>query len=347
MRRSTFLSLLLLLAASFAPVALASDWPQWRGPFGNGSSPDTGLPSEWSEQTLSWSAPLAGLGVSSPVVAGDLVFVTSQAGGGTRRPGQHPLLAREDPEVAKVERALADPDGKDAAIEFVVEAFDRERGERKWQRRFAARGELPLVHEKHNLATPSPVTDGEAVFAWFGNGQLVALDANTGKTIWERHLGEEIGPFVIDWGHGSSPALGGDRLYLLCFHDQRSLLLAVDKRTGTTRFTVERDPEVRSYSTPILIEGSAGAELVVNSTEGLHGYHPDTGELLWHADGEHRFGIPVPTRHGDVLYASRGYRSGPVLALRIGGRGGSPRPSPSGATPPARPTSHRCSTMTG
>ena len=165
------LSTLVLIALS-GPTA-AADWPSWRGPMGNGVSPESGLPSSWSaREGVAWSAPLAGAGVSSPVIAGDRVFVTSQIGRGALKPGQHPLLARTDPEVAKAEKALSDGGGAGASAVFVVEAFDRVSGKKLWEHRTPAEGPLPLVHEKHNLATPSPVTDGERVYAWFGTGQV-------------------------------------------------------------------------------------------------------------------------------------------------------------------------------
>src|SRR2546421_126637 len=82
------------------------------------------------------------------------------------------------------------------------------------------------VHDKHNLTSPSPVTDGEMVYAWFGTGQIVALDTN-GKMVWQRHLGTEISPFDINWGHASSPTLYRDLLILLCDHAPASYLLAL------------------------------------------------------------------------------------------------------------------------
>jgi outer membrane protein assembly factor BamB len=318
--------LLSLIAATVAAASPAADWPWWRGPLGTGESPESDLPTTWSgDDGVAWSVALAGAGVSSPVVAGDRVFVTSQVGRGARKPGQHPLLARTDPEVAKAERALdggsGEPGQADAAVVFVVEAFDRESGRRLWERRVPAEGPLPEVHEKHNLATPSPVSDGERVYAWFGTGQVVALTVD-GARVWERHLGRENGPFTLDWGHSSSPALDGDLLYLLCYHEPASYLLAVDKRTGATRFKVDRPARTRSYSTPVLIEGPAGRELIVNATDAIEAFDPASGALLWQVGGPHSFGIGVPSLHDGVLYASRGYRSGPYLAIRPGGRGG-------------------------
>ena len=86
---------------------------------------------------------------------------------------------------------------------------------------------------------PTPVTDGQRVYAWFGNGQLVALDIN-GRVVWSRHLGTEHAPFKTQWGHGSSPTLHGDLLILLCDHLSDAYLLAVDARTGKERWKVER-----------------------------------------------------------------------------------------------------------
>jgi outer membrane protein assembly factor BamB len=158
------------------------------------------------------------------------------------------------------------------------------------------------------------------VYAWFGSGQLVALTMD-GKLLWQRHLGKDVGPFQIEWGHASSPALHRDLLYLLCYHVPSSRLLALDKSTGETRWTVDRGKDVRSYSTPVVIPGPSGDELVVNSSDRIDAYDARTGELRWHAGGPHRFAVPVPSFHDGVLYASRGYRSGPYMAIRAGGRG--------------------------
>jgi outer membrane protein assembly factor BamB len=301
--------------------ARADDWPQWRGPLGTGISAEKGLPTRWSAEGVAWKARLGGVGVSSPVVWGDRVFVTSQAGRGTLKPGQHPTLARGD--EAKAEKPIGSGSPADtgpAAVQFLVEAFDRKDGRRLWQHRFAAEGDLPAVHEKHNLASPSPVTDGEAVFAWFGNGQLVALDVE-GKVKWQRHLGKEYSAFQINWGHGSSPALYDDLLILLCDHEPASYLVALDKRTGKERWKVDREKGAISYSTPTVVRGPQGDELIVNSTPRIEAFDPATGKLLWWAGEPHRFAVPVPTFHDGVLYTSRGYRSGPYMAVRAGGRG--------------------------
>ena len=176
------------LAFALTGSLSAADWPQWRGPHGNGATDEKNLPSKWSAtENVAWTAAIGGLGVSSPIVSGDRVFVTSQIGTGVRRAGNHPRLAQGANSRVAGERALGTPRDAQAAAEgrtyFVVEAFNRADGRRLWQHRMEATGPLPGVHDKHNLASPSPVTDGQIVYAWFGTGQIVALDMS-GKVVW-------------------------------------------------------------------------------------------------------------------------------------------------------------------
>jgi outer membrane protein assembly factor BamB len=317
------LALGLVVCLSLGASMSASDWPQWRGPFGNGTSDEKNLPETWSAtENVAWKADLGGVGVSSPIVSGDRVFVTSQIGAGIRKAGTHPRLSQGAAAGSSGERALGA--GRAGATDdrtfFVVDAFNRGDGRRLWQHRIEAAGPLPAVHDKHNLASPSPVTDGERVYAWFGTGQIVALDM-AGKVVWERHLGREISPFEINWGHSSSPALYRDLLILLCDHTPASYLLALDARTGKERWKVDRGNGRSSYTTPFVSEGPSGPELVVNSSERVDAYDPRTGAFLWYTGGSNQFPIPVPTFHDGVVYLSRGYRSGPYMAITPGGRG--------------------------
>ena len=174
-----------VLAVALGASISAADWPQWRGPRGTGASDEKNLPVRWSAtENVAWNAAIGGLGVSSPIVSGDRVFVTSQIGTGVRRPGTHPRLAQGANAGASGERALAAGAAQsDDRTFFVVEAFNRADGRRLWQYRVEAAGPLPGVHDKHNLASPSPVTDGQLVYAWFGTGQIVALDMS-GKAVW-------------------------------------------------------------------------------------------------------------------------------------------------------------------
>ena len=315
---------LVILLAALAGVAHAEDWPSWRGPDGRRVSSERGLPTTWSRDTgVAWRTSLRGLGVSSPIVAGDLVFLTSQIGRGPLRPGSHPALARGGAESPADERPLGGRrvDGDGDGIVFVVSAFNRVDGRVAWEHEIVAEGDLPQAHQKHNMASPSAVSDGEQVYAWFATGQLVALDMH-GGLVWQRHLGRDYGPFEIVWGHSSSPVLYEDLVILQCDHEPGAYLLALDRRTGEERWKVDRGQGLRSFSTPLVVSGPDGPELIVNASEGLDAYDPSTGGWLWHTGGHNEYPIAAATYDDSgTLYTARGHRAGPYMAIRLGGRG--------------------------
>jgi outer membrane protein assembly factor BamB len=312
--RNTFAIALALVASSFSSIQ-AEDWPQWRGPAASGVSPERNLPTRWSDtENIAWKAPIRGLGISSPIVLGNLVVVTSQAGSGVVKPG--PRLVQSGNPADAGERALGAAAGDQ--VTFLVNAFDRRDGKRAWEFEMRAEGELPAVHEKHNLASSSPVTDGERIYAWFATGQIAAVDLS-GRLVWKKHLGAEYGPFVINWGHGSSPVVHNGQLILLCYHEKASYLLALDARTGAVRWKRDATAGITSYSTPLVVENGGTAAIIVNSSVGVAAHDFSTGERLWQFDEDNRFPIPTPVAHDGVIYASRGYRSSPFMALGAGG----------------------------
>jgi outer membrane protein assembly factor BamB len=319
------LSALLVCSVAATAALAAEDWPAWRGPASTGASAEKNLPLRWSDtENLAWRSPIRGLGVSSPVVTGDLVIVTSQIGAGIRRQGRdHPTLVQGEDPVAAGERPLGAGAGAqqdDGKVSFVVTVLDRASGKKVWDYELPAQGTLPEVHQKHNLASASPTTDGQHVFAVFGTGQLVALDMK-GQLAWQTNLGAEYSPFHINWGHGSSPVVHKGTLYVLAYHEPASYLLALDARTGKRRWKADRGKGVLSYSTPTVIDAPTGTEIVVNSSEGVDGFDASSGERLWHFKEASRFPIPVAFQNGDIIYLSRGYRSGPYMAIKKGGRG--------------------------
>ncbi len=316
---ASFILPALLLTANLA----AENWPQWRGPASQGISTESNLPVKWSAgENIAWKAKLAGFGASSPVVWGDQVFVTSQVGSTVLRRGNYPLLARDEQALAEREHAIegarmqSTADGGDVFL--VVEAFNRSDGRRRWEHRVKATGPFPDLHEKHNLATPTPLTDGERVYAWFGNGQVVALDM-AGKQVWTRHLGEQT-PFQNQWGHGSSPTLYRDNLILLCDHMPAAYLLALDKRTGKETWRIDRGRGRVAHSTPFVLFRPEGDQLIVNSSERIDVYSPLDGKLLWHAGSQRQTPIPTPVSHDGVIYMARGYRNSDYMALMPGGQ---------------------------
>jgi outer membrane protein assembly factor BamB len=281
---------------------------------------ENGLPVRWSEtENVAWKASLKGLGVSSPIAWGDLVFVTSQTGSGTVRPG--PRLVQGGNPLDAGEKPLgAGPTSGDGKVSFVISAFTRSTGKNAWTFDLPAESPFPSVHEKHNLASPSPVTDGERVYAWFATGQIAAIDLN-GRLVWKKHLGADYSPFEINWGHGSSPVVHKDLLILLCYHERASYLLALDAKTGAVRWKTDASNGETSYSTPLVVETNGTAEIVVNSSAGVSGHDIVSGKRLWHIEEANRFPIPMPLFHQGTIYTSRGYRSSPFMAIRPGGRG--------------------------
>ena len=304
-------------------IAQAQNWPSWRGPFQTGHSPETGFPTEWSDtENIAWKVQLPGVAASSPIVWGDRVIVTSQIGTGAVRRNAPPLVtAGLNLPGERLIGGLAAVDSD--SVTFLVTAFDYSSGRQLWEFQIPSEGELPSAHELHNLASPSPFTDGERVYAWLGTGQIVALDLD-GNLVWKRHLGEEYGSFDSQWGHSSSPVVYQENFILLCYHQSSGYLLALDRRTGENRWKIDDPRPTSSYETPLIVERLEGDELVINSGTQLSGHEASTGKLLWTVEGANQFAVPSPIIHNGVIYASRGTRSGPYMAIRPGGTGNIP-----------------------
>ena len=288
----------------------AQHWPQWRGPGGLGVSAETGIPTRWSaDDNIAWRVPLEGLGTSTPVIWGDRIFLTSQLGTGP--------VDERGAQFAGTRRATTrrQVDG----VTLLVQAFRRD-GQLDWDHRLAADGHLPAVHRNHNFATPSVVANGDRLFAWFGTGQLVALDLE-GRELWSRHIGQDYAPFDVLWGHGSSPQLYKDLLILQCDHQAGAYLLALDTATGEERWMVDRGPFLRAYSTPLVVPTDDGDQLIVNSSRWIDAYDPRTGQPQWQAGSRVELAIAMPVYGDGVVYSTRGYSSGPSLSVDIGGSG--------------------------
>ena len=292
------------------PAAAQDGWPQWRGPFGTGVATSPSAPVVWSQtEGVRWKRALEGYGTSSPVVWNDRVFLTAQIGNG-------PIDERgaQFPDTRPAPRTP----GPGQRPTLIVQAFDLADGVLVWDHRMAAVPPLPAVHRNHNFATPSVVTDGTRLVAWFGTGQIVALDLD-GTPIWSRHLGVEYAPFDVLWGHGSSPTLHEDLVILQVDHPAGAYLLALDARSGEERWRVDRGPALRAYSTPLVVTRQGRAELIVNSSHRVEAYAPRTGEALWHAGGQVPVAVGMAVNDDDAIFTSRGYSSSPYLAIRGNG----------------------------
>ncbi|HEY3138801.1 MAG TPA: PQQ-binding-like beta-propeller repeat protein [Blastocatellia bacterium] len=243
--------LLAFLMASFSlsPV-VAEDWSQFRGPNGTGVSSTSGLPTEFGpEKNVVWKTPLPP-GHSSPVLARNRIFITAH----TAEKPNYKLL---------------------------VFCLDRQTGKVLWQREVPRKqsGRLQLVN---GPASPSPVTDGENVYAFFQEFGLLSYDAN-GKERWRLPLG----PFNMFYGFGASPILVDDKVVLPVDQDNpSSFLIAVDKNSGRVRWKVDRPAVISGYSTPIVYQPKQGAkQIVIPESFQLSAYSVEDGKRVWWVRG--------------------------------------------------------------
>lgn len=290
-------------------VHAASYWSQWRGPLGTGVSPHARPPVEWSEErNIRWKLPLPGKGHSTPVIWGDRLFVTMAVPYGEDLPPKYSGTPGGHDEVAITHRH-----------KFMVMAVNRKDGKILWER--TVREELPHQggHLTASLASPSPVTDGERLFAFFGSWGLYCLDLD-GTLLWQSDLGQLN--VMHGHGEGSSPALHGDTLIVNWDHEGDSFLVAFEKRTGKQRWKTARE-RASSWTTPIVVEHGNTAQVIVSGSERLRGYDLDTGNLIWEGGGlsvENVVSSPV-AGHGMVFTGSTYDRPG-IMAVRLDGAKG-------------------------
>jgi outer membrane protein assembly factor BamB len=260
-------------------IAAAADWPRFRGPNGGGVAVNTTeLPSDISPyKNVLWKVTLPA-GHSSPVIAGDRIFLTGSEGGKRSDAGRDKII--------------------DEGGRLFTLAVQRQTGELLW-RRDVPRPRFERYQPANSPASPSAVTDGTNVFVFFGDFGLISYDRN-GKERWRMPLG----PFNNVNGHGSSPILDGRRLIMLCDQDTNSYLLAIDKDSGRVLWRRERPEVTRSYTTPGLFLPSRGpAEIIVPGAYFLTAYSSETGEKLWWIGGMSWQPKSTPIIHGDFIYA--------------------------------------------
>ncbi len=297
------LPLLLALLLQSAEVKPHLDqWPQWRGPLGTGVAPHADPPVRWSEtENLRWKTALPGRGHSSPVVFGERVFVT------TAVPFGEPVAPRP----------ALDPGSHDnapltQAWRFEVLAYDRADGSLLWRR--AVKEEFPhqAAHESAGFASPSPVTNGERLFASFGSRGIFCLDME-GAVLWEKDLGDMS--VKHDHGEGSSPALYGDSLLLNWDHEGDSFVLALDEATGEERWRAERD-EVTSWSSPLVVSAGDQQQLVVAGSQRVRAYDLETGAVIWECAGLSRNVVATPVAADGRVIVGSSYEKQAMLGIQ-------------------------------
>jgi outer membrane protein assembly factor BamB len=303
--------LLILLFLFFGTSSLfAENWAQWRGPYFNGSTSETNLPSQWSKtDNVLWVRELPGYSGATPVVWEDSVFVSSP----------------------------------DADTNLLLLCLDRKTGQVRWERKV---GGGNFEKGRNNCASPSPLTDGRRVFVTFATGDLAAFDFS-GKELWHRNLAADYGRFAIMWIYGSSPIFYRDKLYVQVLQhgkvpaeyshaqdgrlERDSFLLCLDPATGKNLWRHVRSTDAISeaqeaYTTPVPSETARGSEIIVAGGNYVTAHDADNGTELWRCAGLNLRGerfwrvVPSPVM-ADGFAIACGPKRDPVLAIKDGGHG--------------------------
>jgi outer membrane protein assembly factor BamB len=291
-----------LLQCFLAATLILGQWPQFRGPDGNGVSRDTGLPIRWSEtQNVRWKTPIHGRAWSSPVVFGRQVWVSTATADG------HELFAV----------ALDRDTGK---ILFDLKLFDVPHPQ--------------TAHSFNSYASPTPAIEEGRVYVTFGSPGTAAIDTATGTVIWQRR-DLECNHFR---GAGSSPVLFRNLLLLHFDGSDVQYVVALDKRTGETVWRTNRsldyqdvEPSGRikgdgdfrkAFSTPLIVEAGGNAVMVSAASKATYGYDPMTGRELWRIVERDTFSASTrPVAGLGLVFYPTGFNTGQIFAVRADGRG--------------------------
>ena len=274
---------LLLLAA---PAVGAEDWPEFRGPDGQGHSAERGLPAKWSEsENVQWKTPVPGRGWSTPVIVGGRVWLTTATtdGGGVLR-----LLA-------------FDADSGQAVLDAEVLRTEDESS----------------PNPKNSLASPTPIVDGDRVYVHFGALGTAAL-TTAGEIVWTARF-----PYVTQHGYGGSPILYDDLLVLNGDGYDVAFVVALDKRTGEVRWKADREqPVSQAYSTPLLINVGGQDQIVSVAAFRASAHDPATGDELWRVRYGRGFSnVPRPVFGHGLVFIATGFQTPSMLAVRADGSG--------------------------
>ncbi len=287
-RPALLLVALSIIVAPSRPAAGAENWPGWRGPRGDGSVEAGPLPVSWSvESDLVWKVPMPGTGHASPIIWGDRLFIVD---------------AIED------------------SAERVLLCLDRATGKTLWQRTVL---EAPLedIHRLNSRASSTPLTDGERVYVSFLDKQemFVAAYDFDGEKLWE----SRPGVFSSKHGYCSSPVLWKDTIIVNGDHDGDAYLVSLDRKTGETKWKIDRPNKTRSYCTPIIRHIGGRDQLILSGSKSVTSHHPDTGETHWQIDGPTEQFVASLVYHPEenLLFLTCGFPTKHLMGIRPDGSG--------------------------
>ena len=319
------LVILVLVCCKVSDHAGASEyndnWPAWRGPLFTGEAVKGNPPTAWSEtRNVKWKIPIPGKGISTPVIWGDQIFITSAIS----------LDKKASPEVlAKLKAAQPQFMQSMSKLpeylqQFVVYSINRKNGKILWQK--VVREQFPHegTHSDGSWASQSCVTDGEYLIASFGSYGIYCFDLN-GNKIWEKDLGDLY--IKATFGEGSSPALYKDYLIVNWDNEKDSCIYVLNKKNGDVIWKKNRD-EGTSWSTPIVAMVKGKPQVIVAATGKSMAYDLTNGDIIWEISGMTGNVIPSPVTDGRLVYLISGFRGAALQAVKLDEAKGDLKDSP-------------------
>ena len=293
----------------------AADWPQFRGESASGVGTGVNPPVRWDctkGTNILWKTEVPGLAISSPIVWGDTIYLTTAISSDKTQKFRTGLYGDTD-------------SSKDLSPHvWKVLAYDKKTGKLLWEQ--TAHEGVPRTkrHPKSSQASATPVTNGKVVVAWFGSEGLFAY-SDRGKLLWKKDLGLQNAGWFFDpdseWGVGSSPLIYKDTVIVLCDRQKDSFIAAFDLKDGREVWRTAR-AEIPSWATPAIVQGEKGAELVTNAAKAIRGYDPETGKELWTLGPNSEIPAPTPVSGHGLIFVTSGYAPlQPIYAIRTGFRG--------------------------
>ena len=284
MRRRTILGKFLTVPLT-ARLAFADDWPQFRGPSGQGQSAETGLPDEWSETAnIRWKTPIPGSGWSSPAIANGRIWLTSSV-------GRAPSLR------------LVSLDGTTGEIDGDFEVI-------------RVRDKGPGINAKNSFASPTAIVSGERIYVHFGFYGTACVSA-TGDVLWKQTL-----KYEPQHGPGGSPILFENLLIVSCDGFDVQFVAALDTETGKIRWKTPRGRGNQAYTTPLLIEVDGKPQVISPGGYRACAYDPRNGKELWHIEyGDGFSNVPAAVYAHGLVYICSGFFQPALFAVRPDGRG--------------------------
>ncbi len=312
--RSLVAFALVLLAFTFFHLPAGStapsnaNWPQFRGAGSLGVAEDPNLPDKWSAtENVAWKTEIPGSGWSSPIVWGDHIFLTSVISADSKEAPKKGLYFGGERPAPKDEHR------------WMVYAVSFKTGKILWEKEVHRGAPAFSRHLKNSYASETPVTDGQRVYAYFGNLGVFCFDLK-GKLLWQQKW--DVRKTRFGWGTAASPIVYKDKLYLLNDNDEQSYLAALDTKTGKQIWRADREVGT-NWATPYIWESGQRTELIVPGTKATRSYDL-TGKMLWEFNGMSSIAIPTPFSKFGLLYIASGYvgdQHRPVYAIKPGASG--------------------------